>query len=287
MRREARADSGSLEHTFRERAAPAGSPRYYALLFAPPDVRPALTALYAFDAEVRAAVHPRTEHAAAHLKLRWWQEEASRMAQGAGLHPIGRALSAAAQASGVDLACLPDYLVAAEHDLAGRPIADDEEFTAYCHRSGGLLQQLAATLAQPAGERRAQVQRFGGALGRGLRMTELLRSLDFDLRSGRVRLPQSRLSAYGVAAGSFLEAQPPAAARELLDELAAQATGLISQALGQTLADRSRHRSAFVLGELALVALRRMRAARFAPQAASDPAGLVQLWRAWRTARRA
>jgi 15-cis-phytoene synthase len=287
MRREAGDDLRTLERTFREHAAPAGTPRYCALLFAPTDIRSALTALYAFDAELRAIVHPDTEHAAAHLKLAWWSEEVERMARGAALHPIGRALSAAADSSGLDLSALADYLVAAQHDLAGLPIIDDEELTAYCHRTGGLVQQLAACLAQPSIDRRSEVRKFGGALGRGLRLTELLRSHRADLRAGRVRLPQNRLQQHHVSVTDLLSAAPSPGAIELLDMLAVQATALIAQAQTQTLADRSRHRAGLVLGDLALAELRRMRTARFATRSMTEPVAVAQLWRAWRAARRA
>jgi phytoene synthase len=285
MRREAGGDPRSLEQTFRERAAPAGSSRYCALLFAPADIRSALTALYAFDAELRAAVHPDTEHSAAHLKLTWWAEEIDRIVRGRPLHPIGRALSAAAQPLGLDLACLADYLVAAQHDLAGLPVTDDEELTAYCQRSGGLIQQLGACFAEPALDRRMQARRFGGALGRGLRLAELLRSHRNDLRAGRVRLPQSRMRQHHVTTANFLSQNPPPAAVELLDELAAQAVALISQAETQGLTDRSRQRAGIVLGALAVNSLQRMRSSRFAARSMREPVALTQLWRAWRAAR--
>jgi phytoene synthase len=287
MRREAGEDPRTLEQTFRERAAPEGSARYYALLFAPGDLRPALAALYAFEAELRAAVHPATGHSAAHLKLAWWAEEVERIVRGAPLHPIGRTLCAAAHAVNVDLACLNDTLAAAHHDLAGRPIADQEELLAYCQRSGGLAQQLAACLAQPSADRRAEVRRFGGALGRGLRLADLLRNHAGDLQAGRSRLPEELLRKHRVAPDEFLTAAPSPGAVALLDELAASATALLTEAVALPLADRARQRAGLVLAELALVSVRRMRAARFAPASLIDPPALAQLWRAWRTARKA
>jgi 15-cis-phytoene synthase len=287
MRREAGGDLRSLERTFRERAAPAGSPRYFALLFAAEDLRAPLAALYAFEAEVRAAVHPDTEHAAAHLKLAWWAEETERMVRGAPLHPIGRALWTAARAVNVDLSCLSETLAAAHHDLAARPISDQEELMAYCHRSGGLAQQFAASLAQPSADRLGEVRRFGGALGRGLRLTELLRGHAADLRAGRVRLPQVLLRKHGVTPEQFLTPPQPPAAIALLDELAAAATVLLTEAVSQPLSDRSRQRAGLVLAELALVSLRRMRTARFAPGSLDHPPAATMLWHAWRTARKA
>jgi len=71
----------------------------------------------------------------------------------------------------------------------------------------------------------------------------------------------------------------------LLDDTAAQAAALLTQAATEPLADRSRQRAGLVLANLALDALRRMRESRFAPRSLLDPPDFLQLWRAWRTAR--
>jgi len=285
MRREAGADPRTLELTFRERAAPAGSPQYYALLFADRDLRPALAALYAFEAEVRAAAHPGVEHAAAHLKLAWWGEELERTARGAPLHPITRALAAAAAPLNLDLAALAEPLIAAQFDLAGHPLTDIEQLLIYCQQSGGVTQQLAASFAQPAIDRRAEARRFGSLLGRGLRLTQLLRNHVEDARAGRLRLPQDRLQELRLTASDFLSAPRPAAALVLLDELAARAAELLQSARTLALADRARQRAGLVLAALALISIERMRAARFSIGSLRTPPALQLLWRAWRTAR--
>ncbi len=285
MRREAGADPRTLELTFRERAAPAGSPQYYALLFADPDLRPALAALYAFEAEMRAVVHPGVEHAAAHLKLAWWSEELERTARGAPLHPISRALAAAAAPLNLDLSALGEHLSAAQFDLAAHPLADMEQVLIYCQQSGGVTQQLAASFAEPAIDRRTETRRFGSLLGRGLRLTQLLRSHVEDGKAGRLRLPQDRLQQLGLTPAHFLAEARPAAALALLDELAARAADLLQGATALVLADRSRQRAGLVLAALALVSIQRMRASRFSIGSLRTPPAFQLLWRAWRTAR--
>ncbi|HZF17443.1 MAG TPA: squalene/phytoene synthase family protein [Steroidobacteraceae bacterium] len=286
MRREAGADPRTLELTFRERAAPAGSPQYYALLFADSELRPALAALYAFEAEMRAAVHPSIEHAAAHLKLAWWAEELERIARRTPLHPISRALVLAADPLNIDLSALADLLTAARFDLAGHPLTDTEQLLAYCQRSGAVTQQLAAGFAQPAVDRRTETRRFGSLLGRGLRLTQLLRSHVEDAKAGRLRLPQDRLLAIGLAPPDFLAQPRPAGATALLDELAGRAAELLTAAIAMPLADRSRQRAGLVLAELAFASVRRMRTAGFSAPSLRAPPAFRLLWRAWRTARR-
>ena len=285
MRRETADAARGLERTLRERAAPVGLPRYYALLFAPAEVRPALTALYAFDAEIRAAVHPGTEHAAAHLKLTWWREEIERLARGKPVHPIGRALHAAAEPLGLEITGLADYLVAAEHDLSARSIVDDDEFMGYLQRGGGLLQQLAASFAQPSLDRRSDTRRFGGSLGRGLRLVEILRGVRSHATAGRVRLPESRLQACNVSATELAADTLSPKTLALLSACATQAQALITDALDLRMVDRPRQRAGIVLGTLALATLKRMRSGGFTPQSSTADGGLSQLWRAWRAAR--
>lgn len=285
MRREAGADTRTLELTFRERAAPAGSPEYYALLFADRDLRSALAALYAFEAEMRAAAHPGVEHAAAHLKLGWWSEELERTARGAPLHPISRALAAAAAPLNLDLAALAEQLIAAQFDLAGHPLADIEQVLIYCQQSSGVTQQLAAAFAQPTIDRRAEARRFGSLLGRGLRLTQLLRTHVDDARAGRLRFPQDRLQELQLTASHFLSEQRPPAALALLDELAVRAGDLLQSATSLALADRARQRAGLVLAALARISIERMRAARFSNGSLRAPPAFQLLWRAWRTAR--
>lgn len=285
MRRESGADTRTLELTFRERAAPAGSPHSFALLFADGDLRAPLAALFAFEAELRGVVHPAREHGAAHLKLAWWSEEIERIARGAPQHPIGRALVAAAAPLMVDLGALRDTLVAAQHDLARRGVADLDELLAYCHRSSGIGHQLAAAFAEPAADRHSAVRRFGGALGRGLRLTELLAQHRVDIEAGRVRLPQTLLQRHGLTGADFLKPAPGTGALGLLDELAAGAHALLGEAIAFRDIDRRRQRAGLVLAEMAGAALARMRREQFSVRSLGTLSSFRLLWCAWRRAR--
>ena len=97
-------------------APPPGSPRYFALLYTRPALRPVLGALLALADEISAGGARGLDHSVAHVRLDWWRAEAERYARGEPQHPWLRALLAQHRtARGLDLQPL---VQAAALDLA-------------------------------------------------------------------------------------------------------------------------------------------------------------------------
>jgi hypothetical protein len=97
-------------------APPAGSVRFFALLYTPAALRPVLGALLALGDEISAGGARGLDHSVAHLRLDWWRRETERYARGEPQHPWLRALLAQHPASrGLELAPL---VQAAALDLA-------------------------------------------------------------------------------------------------------------------------------------------------------------------------
>jgi len=270
-----------------ERLAP-GSLRYFAVLFAAPDARAVLEALYAFEGEVRR-VSSGISHEAAHARLGWWRGEVDRLAAGRPEHPIAAALLPLRSFPDGDPTLLHELLAAADLDLARITYRTWTELEAYCFRSAGALQTLlAATLA---GDRALTPteREFARRLGSAMRQVEMLRDLPVDLAAGRVYAPREPLEGAGVAPSELHDLAPTPAAERFLaawsmrvrDELAA---------LPAVLADpteRSRQRHGLVLGALhgrLLARLARSRTA--APSTRAELRPLDRLWTAWRTALR-
>jgi phytoene synthase len=94
---------------------------------------------------------------------------------------------------------LHELLVAADMDLARMTYLTMDELRAYCARSGGAIQELAALqLAAPAlldDPARIATTRLGIAT----RQTEMLRDLRQDARAGRLYLPLHELEADNVS----------------------------------------------------------------------------------------
>jgi phytoene synthase len=268
-----------------ELGAPPGSLRYFAVLFAPPSVRPALQALYDFDAEIRATAET-VSHEAAHARLQWWRAEVDRLVAGRATHPISIALQPLRENRNVDLALLHELLVAADLDLTRFTYHDAQELEAYCYRAAGALQTVAA--AALAGERAVteSERRFARQLGSAVRQVEMIRDLHLDLRRGRIYLPIDDLEAAGIDLATVQQSLAPPALQAMLDAWRSEVAAALAAlpALLPEREQRSAQRPGLVLGALHERLL--ARTARTAPGSATrvELPPVVRLWTAWRTA---
>jgi 15-cis-phytoene synthase len=177
----------SLDDSMVNRAAPAGSMRYFALLYTPPELRDAVTALFVIDAEIRESAQS-PNHDVAHTRLQWWRQEIDRLINANSQHPAARILQTHAQLDRNRLARLHELIVAADMDLARMTYLNERELRAYCSRSGGVIQELiAALLGSQADDEATRV--FANRLGVGIRKTEILRDLRQDAYDGRMYVP--------------------------------------------------------------------------------------------------
>ena len=179
------------------RAAPAGSMRYFSLLYAPDGKRDQLCALYVIDAEIRESAQS-ANHDVAHTRLQWWRAEIDRLVNGNPQHPATRLLNDAQPGDRTIYSKLHETMVAADMDLARMTYSNMGELRAYCSRSGGAIQELmAAQLLAPAPLDEAN-RAIANRLGSGVRQSEILRDLRQDACDGRVYLPQDRLAEHKV-----------------------------------------------------------------------------------------
>jgi 15-cis-phytoene synthase len=186
-----------LDDSLVNRAAPAGSMRYFSLLYAPEDKRDQLCALYVIDAEIRESAQS-ANHDVAHTRLQWWRGEIDRLVNGNPQHPATRLLNDAPPTDRTSFNKLHETLVAADMDLARMTYSNMGELRAYCSRSGGAIQELmAAQLVAPAALDEAH-RSTANRMGIGVRQSEILRDLRQDACEGRVYLPQDRLTEHSV-----------------------------------------------------------------------------------------
>lgn len=264
---------------------PPGSLRYFAVLFAVRGARPQLEALYAFEAEVRRVVAG-ASHEAAHARLQWWRGELDRLAAGRPTHPIAVALATLRERGSADLPLLQESLDAADLDLARFTYHTWTELEAYCFRSAGALQTLAA--AALAGERALSPaeRTFARRLGAALRQTEMLRDLSHDLSRGRLYAPLDALAAAGLEPGALSRAIEDGAAARLLTEwrnrLQDEFAALPSLLVGREA--RSTQRHGLVLAALHSRLLERLGTGPAGTTRTVELPPLARLWTAWRTA---
>jgi phytoene/squalene synthetase len=173
--------------------------RFVTALFAPPDAREDLMALYAFNLEVARVRESVREAMAGMIRLQWWRDvlSGSRDAEAA-RHPVAGPLLQAMRRRGLPLAAFERLLEARELDLSAEPPADLAALEAYAMGSSGALTELALLIlgvdAAPAGR----------LVGAGYALTGLLRALPVHLSTGRLTLPEAALQAAGTSSEQVL-----------------------------------------------------------------------------------
>jgi 15-cis-phytoene synthase len=270
----------TLDATYRARAIPLGSVRYWSWLFAISPARAPLLGVYALLAEWNALMDPATEASASRIKLAWWQQEIQRLIARAPIHPICRYLAELPRAGGVDFSPLSRAIDASLAELSGVPLerSADLEPHACALRAGPL--GLASRLASDG----LDEERLGNGL-RALAVADYLARATRDYRRqarlGRVPFAVEELLAAGLDNADLCADQPPPKLEVYLaQQRAIAARSYETAALALPVACRARQRHLLVLAALGLKHLRRH-------SSSLESARLQDMLLAWSTARRA
>ncbi|PSJ58620.1 phytoene/squalene synthase family protein [Pseudaminobacter soli (ex Li et al. 2025)] len=193
------------EHTkiVMEAVRTADRDRYLSALYAPEDKRPALFALYAFNAEI-AGVRDRIREALpGEVRLQWWRDvlAAGNMQAAAG-HPVAEALIGAIDTYGLPVEALQNYLDARIFDLYDDPMPSRNDLEGYCGETAGAIIQLAAMILEP--EAAPSFANLAGHAGCAQAMTGLLRLLPHHRARGQCFVPRDILSAVGSSPEEFV-----------------------------------------------------------------------------------
>jgi len=255
--------------------------RYLATLFAPPERRGDLYALYAFNAEIARVREVAREPMPGEIRLQWWREALSGERAGeVKAHPVAAALSETLSRHALSPQPLVQLIDAHAFDLYDEPMASIGDLTRYGIQTEGAVFGYACEIlgagAQAVGER---VMNAGVAYG-------IVRALSgFARHAARRQLyvPLLSLTQHGVERETVFARQHTEALSAALATLRARARWHLSLAAGQPVPREILP----ALLPLALVAptLSRMERAgdpfRFTPL----PAWRRQ-WLMWRAARR-
>ena len=268
----------ALDATYRARAVPPGTPRYWSWLFAAAELRAPLLGIYALGAEWQALLDPATETSVAHLKLAWWREEMRRLAAGSAVHPISGYLAGLPRAASVDFAPLLTAIDAAAQ-VGGVPLERGADLERQAQVWGGPL-ALASLLAADIPDEPA-VRRCTAALAAAGYRSRAILGYRREARVGRVPFAIDELLAAGVGNDDLAADPPPPHLQSYLDGLRGRAAGYFETAV-QVLprAERSRQRHLLVLAALGLARLN----GRAAPEGRRR---FKDMLLAWTTARRA
>lgn len=270
-----------------QRGLPPGSPRHLAVLFAEPTARAPLSALYAFEGELRRIVSSEA-HEAAHARLQWWRGELDRLAAGRPSHPIATALGSLRDRSNLDITLLHELLSAADLDLARFTYQSWQELDAYCFRSAGALQVLIAGLLAHGRDLSEPERQFACGLGTALRQAEILRDLSVDVPRGRLYAPLDALAEAGIDPQSIGHRATAAQAARFVAAWRARVHGQLQSLPSklETPGQRRTQRHGLVLAALHVRLIDRLEGAGARPVGRLELEPFALLWTAWRTALR-
>lgn len=271
-----------LDDTYRSRAAPPGSARYWSWLFSHPEARAPLLGVFALLAEWRAATNPAVDAAVAQTKLLWWRDEMQRLAQRAPLHPISRLLGSLPGAAGIDFAPLAKAVGAAAAHVGGVPIERGALLPAHAQDLIGGPLLIAARLGADAAAASPGLRDCTAALAHGEYLARALADYRRDAGFGRIAFPIDELLERSIGNDDLCApATAPGLAAYLAETRAAAARSFARAAAALEPPERARHRGLLVLAALGGHHLRTHR-----PPYAED-VRLQDIYFAWRTARTA
>ena len=271
-----------------EKAAPAGSPAYYALGQAAAQHRARLTAVFAFRRELEDTVEHCSEVAVGQAKLAWWQNELASLAGSDPArvpgHPVALALAAHWPEAGAEVASLQAVVQGFEMDLEQARYLDFRGLSAYLDKTYGQATALvarAAGLVEPAAV--AAAERLGVALG----LAHIAGEMGHYARHGRIYIPVDEMQRFGVTAADVINRRYSDAFSALMKFQVERARAGIVAARAELRAWRRRQRATLeVQASLALAMLDEIEAERY--QVLHQHLALTPLrmaWLAWRAGR--
>ncbi|WP_406871661.1 phytoene/squalene synthase family protein [Aminobacter sp. P9b] len=196
--------------------------RYLSVLYAPEQKRPALLALYAFNAEIAAIRDRVSEPMPGEIRLQWWRDviASGQSELGAG-HPVASALMAAITTHRLPVAAFDNYLEARIFDLYDDPMPSRTDLEGYCGETASAMIQLAA-LVLDADEAPKHAELAGHA-GCAQAITGLLRLLPAHSTRGQCYVPRDILAAAGTTPDEFVAGGKTPSSRHAVQAMAALA----------------------------------------------------------------
>lgn len=250
--------------------------RYICTLFAPPQEREGLAAVYAFNVEVARIRESVRQPLLGQIRLQWWQDTMDAIFAGRPpQHEIARALSSAVRQFRLDRSTVDRLLETRGLDMNDQAPTDMEALVAYAEGTSASVGLLSLDVLGVDGEAARSVARD---VGIAWALTGVLRAVPFHASQRRVYLPASLNRTAGLDVFQVFEMRSPEPLRVVVAAIAECAQAHLKSA-------RAAHREvprqalpALLPATLADGYLRVLQRAEFDPFAAAvQKAGPLQL----------
>jgi phytoene synthase len=201
--------------------------RFATVIFAPPDRREALFALYAFNLEIARVPEIVSAPILGQIRLQWWRDMIEAQYEGRKLpHPVAGILGRAIGEYDLSPDLFDRLLMARERDLTLAPLADLTALEAYVEDTAAALAFLALAILGSRDDESREAARHV-ALGWGL--TGLLRAVPFHAASGRLYLPLDLLARHGLSPDAVMAGKRSPGLCEVARQLAHKAMDHLRQ----------------------------------------------------------
>jgi phytoene synthase len=253
--------------------------RYQTALFAPPDRREALFALYAFNYEIARVREAVTQPMLGQIRLQWWREAVGAAYAGTPPrhHVVAEPLAAVIRDFAPSREHFERMIDTRERDLADEPPATLGALEDYAEGTSATLLYLVLEVlgvTEPSTVAAARV------VGIGYALAGLLRAMPFHARTGRCYIPADTAARLGLDPRDYAGLRDSAGLRKAVAELA-EAAAVHLQAARRTRREIARraHPAMLpsVIADRFLVRLRRANYNPFAPELAMPDT--LQSWR--------
>ena len=200
--------------------------RFLTGLFAPPERRGDLWALFAFNCEIARTAETVSEEMLGLMRLQWWREALEAIYAGQGPRKGSEVLEGLAPAIenyALPMAAFERMLGAREFDLKRRPPETMADLETYARETSGPLLELAARI-----EGFQLTQDETARIGAGYALTGLARSVPYMAAQRRCYLPFAVLEAQGLGPGDVYEGKNLARLASAVQHVAGRAESLLA-----------------------------------------------------------
>ncbi len=193
--------------------------RFIASLFAPVELRGALHALYAFNAELSRVRDVAREALPGEIRLQWWADIINgERRDEANASPVAAALLATIERHGLSPATLSDLIEARRFDLYQEPMASVADLESYARKTSSSIIALGARIIATT-----EVTDAAEPAGIAYAIAGLLRALPIQLARGQLYLPVDLLERHQVQQHDLFAGRSSAGLEAVVAELRATA----------------------------------------------------------------
>jgi 15-cis-phytoene synthase len=262
--------------------------RYAASLFAPPERRTQLLALYGFNAEIARVREQVTQSLAGEIRLQWWIDVLSGKSAGdAQGNPVAAQLLQTVEACGLSRASLGELVEAHRFDLYDEPMQTAAEMEGFLDQTAGKLFLLGARVLAAGGrfERSQLLEALAHHASLAHGVTSLIEAMPRHAARRQLFVPLELFEQFGVPRETLFNGESPRDLPRLVRSLADEAAKELVEAMKLMPGIDAAMRPSFLLLALVPARLKRLERDGYDPFRLRTLSRLSRLWTLRRAAR--